>query len=244
MNEFDEKTKQALGNYVYVLVDPREKNGRPFYIGQGRGNRVFDHIKDVKLNAGTLEKHSLIREIQKEGYAVEHMILRHGMNAEQALLVEASLIDFFQTFRLPITNEVAGHGSGLFGAMSIGEIKRRYEAAPLEKIASDCVIININKRYDKIHNSTAIYEATRQKWVMAPSRIGDPANSKIRIVLAEFRGIVVGVFEVKNWFQTPDENSRLRWGFNGHAASEDIQAAYLYRSLPKRRYGNPILYSL
>lgn len=28
---FDEKTQQALGHYVYMLIDPR--NNKPFYVG-------------------------------------------------------------------------------------------------------------------------------------------------------------------------------------------------------------------
>lgn len=38
---FDEKTKQKLKKYVYMLIDPRDN--RPFYIGQGVNDRVFDH---------------------------------------------------------------------------------------------------------------------------------------------------------------------------------------------------------
>ena len=32
-----------LGNYVYRLIDPR--NGETFYVGKGKGNRVFSHIQ-------------------------------------------------------------------------------------------------------------------------------------------------------------------------------------------------------
>ena len=40
---FDEKTQQALGYYVYMLIDP--SNNKPFYVGKGKNNRVFDHIE-------------------------------------------------------------------------------------------------------------------------------------------------------------------------------------------------------
>jgi uncharacterized protein len=32
-----------LKTYVYRLIDPR--NGETFYVGKGRGNRVFSHIR-------------------------------------------------------------------------------------------------------------------------------------------------------------------------------------------------------
>ena len=41
---FSEKTKEVLKHYVYVYIDPR--NNKPFYIGEGQGNRAFDHLED------------------------------------------------------------------------------------------------------------------------------------------------------------------------------------------------------
>ena len=32
-----------LGSYVYLLVDPR--TGRPFFVGRGRGDRCFRHVR-------------------------------------------------------------------------------------------------------------------------------------------------------------------------------------------------------
>ena len=40
------------------------------------------------------------------------------------------------------------------------------------------------------------------------SGIGDPKNPKIKIVLSEFKGIVVEVFEVDNWFRVFVENGK------------------------------------
>jgi len=33
---------ERLGWYVYRLIDPR--NGETFYVGKGRGNRIFQHV--------------------------------------------------------------------------------------------------------------------------------------------------------------------------------------------------------
>ena len=34
----------ALASYVYVYIDPR--NHHPFYVGKGKGNRLFSHLDD------------------------------------------------------------------------------------------------------------------------------------------------------------------------------------------------------
>jgi hypothetical protein len=39
-----EEVSEILKSYVYIYIDPR--NGEPFYIGKGQGNRVFTHLDD------------------------------------------------------------------------------------------------------------------------------------------------------------------------------------------------------
>jgi len=90
---FPEEVARELKTYVYRLIDPR--NGETFYVGKGRGNRVFSHIhmeagleddeKDPKLER--------IRSIRLSGFEVAHVIHRHGMGEETAFEVEAALID-------------------------------------------------------------------------------------------------------------------------------------------------------
>ena len=44
MKKFAMKTKEALGYYVYVYSDP--DTHKPFYVGKGKGDRVFNHLSD------------------------------------------------------------------------------------------------------------------------------------------------------------------------------------------------------
>ena len=44
-DEFPQEVVEALGCYVYRLIDPR--NGETFYVGRGRGQRVFAHVKGL-----------------------------------------------------------------------------------------------------------------------------------------------------------------------------------------------------
>ena len=38
------EVQEELGNYVYRLIDPR--NGETFYVGKGKGNRIYAHIHE------------------------------------------------------------------------------------------------------------------------------------------------------------------------------------------------------
>ena len=42
INQFPAEVAEKLKTYVYRLIDPR--NGETFYVGKGKGGRVFSHI--------------------------------------------------------------------------------------------------------------------------------------------------------------------------------------------------------
>ena len=43
--QFSAIVEEKLEWYVYALIDPRD--GRLFYIGKGKGNRVFAHAHEA-----------------------------------------------------------------------------------------------------------------------------------------------------------------------------------------------------
>lgn len=53
---FPEEVISKMNYYVYRLIDPR--NGETFYVGKGKGNRVFQHMK------GALDKGKMMRLTQ------------------------------------------------------------------------------------------------------------------------------------------------------------------------------------
>ena len=59
--EFKQSVKDALAYYVYALVDPR--NNKIFYIGKGKGNRMFQHAEAALLENNHSLKLDSIRNI-------------------------------------------------------------------------------------------------------------------------------------------------------------------------------------
>ncbi len=80
--------------YVYILIDPRDDS--IFYVGKGMGQRLLAHGYEAVLKAGLgprSGKVARIREIRASGHEPRIDVVRHGLNEEEALLIEAALID-------------------------------------------------------------------------------------------------------------------------------------------------------
>jgi len=109
--EFPQDVCDKLGCYVYSLDDPNDK--KPFYIGRGTGNRVFQHLREAEMKetkAGNFRNDKLdkIREIWNRGQDVDIQIHRYGLEEKEAKEVEATLIEFMSLYRLMIVNRVSG----------------------------------------------------------------------------------------------------------------------------------------
>jgi hypothetical protein len=230
---FDEKTRQALKYYVYMLLDPTDN--KPFYVGKGIGNRVFDHLACALTDTDTSNaKYDKIREIVQSGQTVKHIIVRHGLSESEAFQIEASLIDTLTYCGLLLSNIVGGHNSIEKGLMTSEEIVRLYNAQPLTKMGSDCVLININRTYKRGNGTDAIYQATKETWLISKRRL-----PQIKYVLSEFRGLIVEVFEVENWYEkerpkkTIDNEKKVvtGYGFNGKVAPDEIRNLYINKSV-------------
>lgn len=241
---FDENTQKSLGYYVYLLVDPRD--GKPFYVGKGQNNRVFDHVQDAIDNPeDNRDKYDRIRSIGPEN--VLHFIVSHGLSQDEAFLVESALIDVLKHFNIALTNSKEGNQASVRGIMTTDEIKRLYSAGNLDYIESNCMIININARYTRAMGYDGIFEATHETW-----RINKNKVKQIQYVLSEYRGLIIEVFEVEEWYQKERPTNKhdslyLGWGFKGHRAPDEIRNKYINKSIAhKKRKGMsyPIRYSL
>lgn len=247
---FDEKTKEKLRHYVYMLFDPRDK--RPFYIGKGKENRVFNHLNraltDIDISSAKYDK---IREIEECGHTAGHIIIRHDLSENEAFNIEASLIDAFLYSGIILSNIVSGHNSIEKGLMTSEEVIRIYNATPLDTIDSDCILININKKYERGRGSQSIYEATKETWTIRKSNL-----KQLKYVLSEYRGLIVEVFKVNEWYAKergylPNAKShgktKTGFGFNGEIAPSEIRDKYINKSiahLKKKGAASAIRYNL
>ena len=241
ITEFDEKTKQQLGYYVYCLINPT--SGKPFYVGKGKDNRVFEHVRMVLSSPNKNDKFEEIKSIKDQGLNVDHRIVKHGLSEEEAFKIESCLIDFLVFFEIGLTNQVLGHDAQNFGIMTTEEVVGLYNATPLQQLHHEVVIININKSYERAMGSKSIYSVTKEAWVISESK-----RKTLEFALAEYRGIIIAVYKINDWYRCNREGLKfVRWGFNGCEADEKIKELYLNKSVAhvkKKGASNPIRYKL
>jgi hypothetical protein len=112
---FGLKHKESGRYYVYGLLDPRFDN-KPFYIGKGEGDRVYQHEKDTRtlLKRGTPLamtkmscKHKRILEIWDSGMNVGYDFYFRTDREGDAYQYESKIIRHYGLERL--TNEVYGY---------------------------------------------------------------------------------------------------------------------------------------
>ena len=216
---FPPEVIEKLENYVYRLIDPR--NGDTFYVGRGKGNRVFDHIRGDLQQDELSEILSKIREIKLAGFEVAHVIHRHGMDESTASVVEAALIDAYPG----LTNQMTGAGSGDFGVMHAKEIIDRY-CAEEAVFRNKVLLITVNKSA----NERSLYDATRYAW-----RVDKKKAEEADVILAVRKGLIVGAFVAYEWLPaTPEnfpgieENASGRYGFYGENASKEINLLIIF----------------
>ena len=216
--KFSHKVKEALGYYVYALVDPR--NSRIFYIGKGKENRVFQHAKGVlediledalSENAPNL-KLDTIRSILSEGKKVAYYIIRHNLEEKEAYLVESTLIDMLTyspfNHNNQLTNLIAGHHQWDEGIKTIEEINVLYDCEKIEvkkgdnievKKGDNILLVNLNRSYNQtkakgVYKRYDIYESTRKYWKICREKA-----KQIDYVLGVYKGVVRCVIKVEKY---------------------------------------------
>jgi uncharacterized protein len=226
----------VLKSYVYVYIDPR--NGEIFYIGKGKGDRLFAHLGDTSET----DKTARISDIRESGKEPQIDLLRYGISDSEAELVEASAIDLIGKNRL--TNKMSGHHRGSFPRISSKELILMLNAKRTE-VRHKAILITINRLYRSDMTAQELYEATRGTW-----RIGQRRN-QADVVMAIYQGIVREVYKIEKWhpagtieYQTRNSlelQTEKRWEFEGEKSEENIRSQYVGFNVG-RSGQNPIRY--
>jgi hypothetical protein len=232
----------ALKSYVYVYIDPRDE--KPFYIGKGKADRLFSHLRlDPQPDDPSESKKVLrIAELRAAGVEPRIDLLCYGLSDPEASLVEAAAIDLIG--RPPLTNIMAGDHTHGFGRVTSEDVITMLTAKPVV-VREPALLITINRLYRSGMSPLELYEATRGVWVVGPRR------DKAELALAVYQGVVREVYRIRAWhpagtlaYQTrsdfrSDDVGR-RWEFEGEIAG-DVRDQYIDRSVGKGGQ-NPIRY--
>lgn len=248
-NGFSEKAKEELKHYVYVYIDPRNK--KPFYIGEGQGNRAFDHLEDKTES----EKVKRIADIRKHNKQPIIQILTYGFEDEEtALIVEAAAIDLIGVENL--TNQKRGYETQKYGKVDAYEFASRYGEKLTEgDIKDNVMIIRINRLYRHDLTKKELYNATRGYWKVTLANA-----KKTDYVLSVYKGRVLEVYKIKDWLDADTVKMPLRRGediepdeeflserkaFVGTVAEEKVRRRYVDKSVEDifpNGAANPIKY--
>lgn len=230
MDRFSPKVAEQLRYYVYLYIDPRTENQKPFYIGKGRGSRAFSHLKDT----ADTPKGRIIAELRKLNRKPRIELLKYGLSEKEALLVEATAIDLLDVGNL--TNETRGHGTRYGARASIEEVVATLDAKEV-RVAEPALLININRAFRYGMSPMELYDATRSAWKLAGLR-----RKLVRYAMSVYRGIVREVYEVSGWvpggmtIRNDDLMGRRprrkgRWEFVGVVAPDELRKKYIGRSV-------------
>ncbi len=229
IDRFSANTVSKIGYYVYGLRDPVTDDY--FYIGKGKGNRVFSHIKQ-KVRRGIKDpKYDTIRSLEKYG-GPKVDIIRHGLTENESLLLESALIDVFGVNQ--ITNKKRGIDSSLYGKMSAELLEEQYKGKRYTgKIPAVC--FKINKRWNKDITESDLYDSIRASW-----RLNIKRAERAKIGIGVKDGIIRGIYEIKTWEYSED---RKRYQFIGARNDKlDRFRGYTVDHLPQHAVRGPLFY--
>ncbi len=246
--KFSSPVIEALKYYVYIYSHPETKE--IFYVGKGKGNRVFAHLKEDNNS----QKVKILHDLKKQNLEPIIEILIHGLEDETtALRVESSIIDLYGTKKL--TNKQSGYKSATYGRMTLEQINSAYDQQSIN-IDEPSILIRINQAFRYSMSEIELYDYTRGQWVLSPERA---KNAKYAFSI--YKGIIQEVYEILNWyeagstFSVRENNSNIkrdkdtkpegRYEFIGNIAPNKIRSKYKYKSVEhyfKNGNSNPIMY--
>jgi hypothetical protein len=191
---------EKLRAYVYLLIDPR--TGRPFYVGRGRGDRCYRHVRAARTAsppepaAGdgpgpdgaepeAFPALDRIREAESTGREVRVDILSYGMKGSEASLVERAARD---VLGLQIT--AAAPGQRRRAVELGGRLAKRAKF----KRPHQVVLLRVGGT-----GADPSYEAARHGWRIGRrwTDLGSPRSPRWAVVVVG--DLVAAVHRIERW---------------------------------------------
>lgn len=236
LESFSDTTIEALKFYVYALVDI--STNKICYIGKGQKDRVLKSLKAKNnISNNTLQAY----------------IIRHGLETEeQALMLEATLINFINYFNISdLENLVEGHDTNGKGITTIEDIELEYTPKIITKndFQHNILLISIKPSYDTFNKPVALYERTRKCWSVDINKV----NNQIDYVIATYQGVLKEIYKAHEWREyklnpnSPfykEHQKNTKYEFIGDVVEDpNIRDLYLGKKLSERLFwGNSIRY--
>ena len=242
MKKLSPEVIKKLKWYVYLLSDPITQE--IFYVGKGKGNRVFDHFK-LKQND---EKSDKIKEIQSKGKEPKIEFLIHGIDDEITIKrIESSIIDLIDKKNL--TNKIGGYESSDFGRMELNQIIGKYSSKKVT-VKEKVLLIKLSKTFRYNMSEIELYDYTRGIWIISEDR-----RQEIDYVFCVYDGIVQETYNVLSWFpggssfnvrnDKEEWKKHERWEFVGNI-SHEMRKKYKHKSVEHyftKGSRNPVRYT-
>lgn len=232
---------EELGQYVYLLLDPRSRS--VFHVGIGTGNQLFGHVWEalaqhdrLKLvaestapldEAARARTISTIREIYDSGLEVEHYIAARSVGPEisEQTLLSTVVAGIELTDPGTLTNPVEG-----VAAVPIESLVLRLSAEPAPDLPTPCLVLNVPAAGGRGVSDAQIYAAARGPWE-AGTAVRGSANLPV-VVLAD--DVVRATYRASSWIQAGAEIGQ--WKFEGQPESE-LDAQFVGKRITPDRVG-------
>lgn len=240
MDKFSKIVSNELKYYVYIYSNPITEE--IFYVGKGKGDRVFSHLGEKSET----EKAKYLLDLKLNGLIPKIEILIHGIEDEEtALRVEAAIIDLIGINKL--TNRQSGWKSATFGRMTLKQIVSTYSKQKVEVVEST-IFIRINQMFRYSMSEIELYDITRGQW-----KINTERANNAKYAFAIYEGIIQEVYSILLWLEagktlnTRNEKEAIkgRFEFIGNIAESEIRNKYKYKSVEhyfRKGNANPIMY--
>ena len=182
-----------LRAYVYLLVDTR--TGRPFYAGRGRGDRCFRHLRAARSAAGPASDEQArfpvldkIRDVESQGRPVRVDILRHGLSAAEASLVEAAAND---ALGLPVDSKLGSQRGSVVEVNSLLAKRAKF------KRGHQVVLLRVGGT-----GTDPAYELVRHGWRIGRRWIDLESPRSPQWAVVVVGDLVAGVYRLEAWEPT------------------------------------------